>query len=85
MQLLFVSPHFRGTIEILLAALIAPDREALIDSWARRVCICLGKGDSMPKENVLSTMKPMVLAEDHPTIMVVFPHTNVLQAITMIG
>ena len=81
----FGSQHFRGFIEILLAAGIAPDHEALIDSRARGDGICLGKGDSMPKEKVLPKMKPVVLAEHHPAIMGILPHTNTLLAMRMSG
>lgn len=75
-RLLFVSPHFRGFIEIFLAAIIASNSETLVDGGARHDGICLGKWDSMPKEKVLSKMKPMVLAQHHPAITAILPHAT---------
>jgi hypothetical protein len=79
-KLLFESPYFRGLIKILFAAFIAPDRERAIKlgTWAEG--IRLAKGNSVSKEEILSKMKPMVLAEYHPTIMVILPHTSILQS-----
>jgi len=61
---------------ILLAALIAPDHERALKSRESCDSIRLGKGDSMPEENILPNMKPMILADYHPAITAVFPHTT---------
>jgi len=61
---------------IFLAALIAPDREAALKSRESCDSIRLAKGDSMSEENILPNMKPMILAEHHPAILAVFPHTT---------
>jgi len=44
------SQHFRGFIDILFAAFIAPDPEAAIDRRARGDGICLCKWDSVPEK-----------------------------------
>jgi hypothetical protein len=84
-KLLFESPHVRGFIKILPAAVITPDREGAIELGTRAEGISLAKRDSMPKEEILSKVKPIVLAEHHPAIMVILPHTRILQAIRVIG
>lgn len=82
----FVGPqNLGGFIDILFAALIAPDLEAAIDSRARGDRICLGKYDSVPEKQTLPKMKPMILAEDDPKITTVFPHTSGLQVVTRVG
>jgi hypothetical protein len=73
-KLRFVFEHVPGLIEILLKAVIAPDTEAALEGRARGDGIGLGKGDSVPEEKVLPKMKPMVLAEHHPTVVAVDPH-----------
>src|SRR2546421_11146444 len=73
-KLLFESEHCRGFIEILFAAVIAPDPEGAIERRARGEGIGFGKGNSMPKEKVLPKMKPMVLAEHHPAVVAIDPH-----------
>jgi hypothetical protein len=84
-KLLFESPHFRGFIKILLAAFIAPDGEGAIELGTRAEGIRLAKGNSVSKEEILSKMKPVVLAKYHPTIMVILPHTSILQAMRVTG
>jgi hypothetical protein len=84
-KLLLKSPHFRGFIGIFFAALIAPDPEGAIQSGRRHVDICFAEGDFMPKKNILSNMKPVVLADYHPAIIAIFPHACTLQAMLMIG
>ena len=73
-KLLFESEHCRGFIEILFAAVIAPDPEGAIERRARGEGIGFGKGDSMPEEKVLPKMKPMILAEHHPAVVAIDPH-----------
>jgi hypothetical protein len=53
---------------------MALDAEAAFEGRARRDRVGLGKGDSMPEENILPKMKPMVLAEHHPTVVAIDPH-----------
>jgi hypothetical protein len=84
-ELLVESPHFRGFVKILLAAFIAPDGEGAVENGARAEGVGLAKRNFVPKEEILSKMKPMVLAEHHPTVMVILPHTNILQAVKMMG
>jgi hypothetical protein len=84
-KLLFKFQHFRGFVGILLAALIAPDCYPALESRERHDSICLSKRDSMPIKKILPNMKPMILAEHHPAIMAIFPHTNTNRAITIIG
>jgi hypothetical protein len=84
-KLLVESPHFRGFIRILLAAFITADREGSIENRARAKGIRLAKRNFVSKEEILSKMKPMVLAEHHPAVMVILPHSNILRAIKMIG
>jgi hypothetical protein len=84
-KLLVESSHFRVFIEILLAAFIAADREGAIENRARAKGVRLAKRNFVSKEEILSKMKPIVLAEHHPTVLVILPHTNILQAIKMIG
>ncbi|OLE47047.1 MAG: hypothetical protein AUG46_07715 [Acidobacteria bacterium 13_1_20CM_3_58_11] len=74
-KLLFESEHCRGFIEILFAAVIALDPEGAIERRARGEGIGFGKGDSMPEEKVLPKMKPMVLAEHHPAVVAINPHS----------
>jgi len=74
-KLLFESEHCRGFIEILFAAVIAPDPEGAIERRARGEGIGFGKGDSMPEEKVLPKMKPMILAEHHPAVVAIDPHS----------
>src|SRR5437763_14990779 len=59
---------------ILFAAVIALDTEAAFEGRARRDGVGLGKRDPMPEEKVLPKMKPMVLAEHHPTVVAIDPH-----------
>jgi len=73
-KLLFVFEHFRGFIEILFAAVIALDTEAVFEGRAGCDGVGLGKRDSMPEEKVLPKMKPMVLAEHHPAVVAINPH-----------
>jgi hypothetical protein len=80
-KLLVESPDFRGFITILLAAFIAAGREGAIENGAGANGIRLAKRNFVSKEEILSKMKPMVLAEYHPTVMVILPHRNILQAI----
>jgi hypothetical protein len=84
-KLLVESPHFRGFINIFLAAFIAPDHEGAIENRASAKGIRFAKRNSVFKEEILSNMKPIVLAEHHPTVMVILPHRNILQAMKMIG
>jgi len=65
-------------VGIPLPALIAPDREAVRENRKRHVGICLGKEDSMAKKKIVASMKPLILAEYRPAIMVVFPHAILL-------
>jgi hypothetical protein len=84
-KLLVESPDFRGFIKIFFAAFIAADREGAIESGARAEGVRFAKRNSVFKEEILSNMKPIVLAEHHPTVMVILPHRNTLQAMKMIG
>jgi hypothetical protein len=84
-KLLVKASHFRGFIKILLAAFIATDCEGTIENGASTEGIGLAEGNSVSKEEILSNMKPVVLAEHHPTVMRILPHRNFLQAIKMIG
>jgi hypothetical protein len=84
-KLVLESPHFRGSIKIFLAAFIAPDLEGAIEDGASAKGIRFAKRNSVFKEEILSKMKPIVLAEHHPTVMVILPHRNTLQAKKMIG
>src|SRR5437879_12786498 len=70
-KLLFESEHCRGFIEILFAAVIAPDPEGAIERRARGEGIGFGKGDSMAEEEVLPKMKPMVLAEHRAAVVAI--------------
>ena len=72
---------FRGFIEILFAALIAPDRKTTVDSRTGSDGVCLGKWDSVPEKQILPNVEPMVLAVDHPKIPTVFPHTSRLRGV----
>jgi len=62
---------------------VALDLEAAFEIGRMGINICLAKGDSMPVENILAEMKPKVFALYHPTVIGIFPHTNLLGAITM--
>jgi hypothetical protein len=84
-KLLVESPHFRGFVKIFLAAFIAPDREGTIGDRARAEGIRFAKRNSVFEEEILSNMKPIVLAEHDPTVMIILPHRNTLQAMKMIG
>src|SRR5229473_1857522 len=81
-RLMLEPEHFRGLIEILLAALIAPDRKTTVNSRTGSDGVCLGKRDSVPEKEILPNVEPMVLAVDHPKIPTVFPHTNRLRGVT---
>jgi len=69
-------PHVLGFIGIRPSALIAPDREVFTESGERSHSIGLAEGDSMPEENILPHMKPVVLAKNDPGIIGVFPHPH---------
>jgi hypothetical protein len=84
-KLLVESPHFRSFIKIFLAAFLAADSEGAIENGARADGVGLAKRNFVPKEEILSKMKPMVLAEHHPTVMCILPHRNILQAVKMMG
>lgn len=56
------SPHFRGFVEMLLAALVAPYGETVIKRRARCKIISYAKRDLVTKENIVSEMKPAILA-----------------------
>jgi hypothetical protein len=73
-KLLLVFEHFWGFIEILFAAVIALDTEVAFEERAGCDGVGLGKGDPMPEEKVLPKMKPMILAEHHPTVVAIDPH-----------
>jgi hypothetical protein len=57
---------------------ITPDREGAFQSRRGRVGICLGKGNFMLKEKIRSFVKPIVLADYHPAVTVIFPHEGFL-------
>jgi hypothetical protein len=84
-KLLVVPQQIGGFIEILLVAFIASDREVAFESGRRRVDICLAKGNLMLKEKIPSIVKPIVLAHYHPAVTVIFPHANLLEAISLLG
>lgn len=84
-NLLVVSQHFRGLVEILIVTFIAPDPEAALEIRPRRVDIRFAKRNCMLREKILSIVIPIVLAEYHPVVAVIFPHANLLQAISRIG
>jgi hypothetical protein len=46
----------------------------LTERRERSHSIGLAEGDSMPEENILPHVKPIVLAKHHPAIIRVFPH-----------
>src|SRR4029077_616291 len=73
-KLLLESQYFGRLIEILFAALVAPDPEGAIEYRARVDRVGLGKGNSMPVEKIYAQMSPMVLAEHHPDVMAIGPH-----------
>src|ERR1700674_5366141 len=83
-KLLVVPQHIGGFIEILLVAFIAPDCEVAFDSGRRRVDICLAEGNFMLKEKIHSIVKPIVLAHYHPAVTVIFPHTSLRYAISLL-
>jgi hypothetical protein len=74
--------HFRGFIEILFAALIAPGRKTTVNSRTGSDGVCLGKRNSVPEKQILPNVEPMVLAMDHPKIPRVFPHASSLRGVT---
>jgi hypothetical protein len=82
---LVVPQDIGGFIEILFLAFIAPDCEVAFESRQRRVGICLAKGNFMLKETIRSFVKPIVLADYHPAVTVIFPHKCLLWAISLIG
>jgi len=84
-KLLVVPQHIGRFIEILLVAFIAPYCEVGFESRRGRVDICLGKRNSMLIEKIRSFVKPIVLADYHPAVTVIFPHGYLLQAISLIG
>jgi hypothetical protein len=84
-KLTFESPDFRGFVKIFFATFIAPDREGAIGDRARAEGIRFAKRNSVFEEEILSNMKPIVLAEHHPAVMVILPHRHTLQAMKMIG
>jgi hypothetical protein len=59
-------------------AFIALDREAACESRRRRVDVCLGQGDFMLREKIYTIVKPIVLAQYHPAVVVIFPHELLL-------
>ena len=59
-----------------LFAPIAPDREVFTERGKRSHSIGLAKWDSIPEENILSHVKPVVLAKNDPAIIGVFPHVH---------
>src|SRR6266852_3409582 len=73
-KLLFEFEHFCRIIEILFAAVVAPNAEATFEGRASGDGIGLGKRDLMSVEKVVPTMKPVVLAEHHPAILAIYPH-----------
>lgn len=73
-KFLFESQYFGSLVEILFAALIAPDTEGAIENRARVDGVGLGKGNSMPVEKIYAEMSPMVLAEHHPDVLAIGPH-----------
>jgi hypothetical protein len=72
-EFLLDSQHIREFVAVLFAAVIAPDSERAIEIGERHEGIGLAKGDSVPEEKVLFKVKPMVLAEYHPTIWPIRP------------
>src|SRR6267378_7109645 len=83
-KFLVVSQHIGGFIEILLMAFIAPDREVGLQSRWKCIEICLSKRNSVLIEKILTAMKPIVLAQYHPAVTVIFPHIRLLWAISWI-
>jgi hypothetical protein len=73
-KLLLESQYFGRLVEILFAALIAPDSEWATENRARVDGVSLGKGNSMPVEEVYAEMSPVVFAEHHPDVMAIGPH-----------
>jgi hypothetical protein len=84
-KFLFVSSQVRWFIEKRLAAIIAQDREAVLESWRRYYAICFTERDSMASKEGLPKMKPTILAENNPAIIVIFPHTYLHWAFALIG
>jgi hypothetical protein len=84
-KLLVKSPDFRGFVKVLFAAFIAPDREGAIENRTRAESVRFAKRNSVFEEEILSNMKPIVLAEHDPTVIIILPHRNILRAMKMIG
>jgi hypothetical protein len=66
--------HFRRLVAIFFAALVAPYDKTVIDSGTGRKIVSYSQGDLMPKENIASEMKPIVLAEHDPAVIAIFRH-----------
>jgi hypothetical protein len=77
--------HFGRFVDIFFGALIASGLERRIDRRSRSDCVGLGKRDSVPEIQILPKVKPMILAENHPKVRAVFPHTSSLRAVTRVG
>src|ERR1700730_3625327 len=73
-KFLFESQYFGRLVEILFAALIAPDPEGATENRARVDGVGRCKGNSMPVEKIYAQMSPMVLAEQLPDVLAIGPH-----------
>src|ERR1700674_2188201 len=73
-KLLLESQYFGGLVQILFAALIAPDAKGATENRARVDGVGLREGNSMPVEKINAEMSPMILAEHHPHVLAIGPH-----------
>jgi hypothetical protein len=68
------SAYLPWLIEKLIAAFVAPDCKTGVQGGHRHFAFRSAKWNSMALEEATPNMKPLILANDCPAIIVVFPH-----------
>jgi hypothetical protein len=73
-KILLDSQHLGGLIRVHRATYIALNAEGASERWKRHISIGHAKRDAVSEQKILPQMKPVVLAEDHPAVVAIFPH-----------
>jgi hypothetical protein len=74
-HLLLDSQHVRGLIKVRLATYIAPDLEGAGERRDRHIGIRYAQRDAVFEQEIMHQVIEVVLAEDDPTVISIFPHT----------
>jgi hypothetical protein len=70
-------PHHLGRlITVYRATYIALNAEGTIERWNRHVSIGKAKRDAVLEQEIVHQVIQVILAEDDPAVISIFPHTS---------